>query len=71
MSTTKQLESAPAVPPEDLAELEAAVADLVRGRRDRAAMERAARDLEEGREETRRRLGETDAAVELTDRDGA
>ena len=66
MATVEKLS---AIPAEDMAELEAAVADLIQGVRDPAKMEQAARELEEGREEIRRRIGETNIAVELTDRD--
>jgi hypothetical protein len=69
MSTRNERETASAIPAEDMAELEAAVADLIKGVRDPEKMERAARELEEGREEVRRRIGETNIAVELTDRD--
>lgn len=62
-------EEAPAIPAEDMAELEAAIADLIKGVRDPRKMEEAARELEEGREEIRRRVGETNIAAELTDWD--
>ena len=54
---------------EDLAALEDAVADLINGVRDPKKMIDAEKELEAGREEIRRRLGELDLAVELTDRD--
>ena len=57
------------IPAEDLAELQDAVADLLRGVRDPRKMEQAARELDEGREEIRARLGELDIAAELTDPD--
>ena len=62
-------EKPPAVPAEDLAELERAIRDMMRGARDPRKMDKAARELDEGREEIRRRIGETNIAVELTDRD--
>jgi len=58
-----------AIPAEEMAELEATVADLIRGVRDPAKMEEAAREMDEGREEIRRRLGELDLAASLTDPD--
>jgi len=54
---------------EDLAALEDAVSDLVKGVRDTKKMDEAARELEEGREEIRRRIGVVDISAELTDRD--
>ena len=60
-----------AVPGADMAELQQAVADMIRGARDPAAMDEAAREMDEGREEIRRRLGELDIAVTLTDPDDA
>ncbi len=57
------------IPAKDLKDLEAAVADMIRGARDPALMEEASRELEAGREEIRRRLGETQLAEILTDRD--
>ena len=59
----------PAIPAEDLAELAADVEDLIKGVRDPVKMEQAARELDEGREEVRARIGETDIAAELTERD--
>jgi hypothetical protein len=53
----------------DMAALRAAVDQLIRGIRDPAEMDRAAQEMDEGREEIRRRLGELDLAVELTDPD--
>ena len=67
MSTMNRTE--PAIPAEDMAALEATIADLINGVRDPAKMEEAARELDEGREEIRRRLGVLDVAVELTDPD--
>jgi hypothetical protein len=43
-----------------------AVTDMIRGVRDPAKMEEAARELEAGREEIRRRLGQTHLAESLT-----
>jgi len=54
---------------EDLAALEDAVSDLIKGVRDPKKMDEAARELEEGREEIRRRIGVVDISAELTDRD--
>jgi hypothetical protein len=67
MSTVHETSSP--IPARDLAELEAAVADLIRGVRDPQKMDEAAREMDEGREEIRRRIGETKIAVELTDPD--
>lgn len=47
------------------AEYEAAVQRAVKRVRDPVAMERAAREMDEGREEIRSRLGELDMAVDL------
>jgi hypothetical protein len=58
-----------AIPAADLAELQRAVEDMMRGVRDPDAMDRAAREMDEGREEIRKRLGELNIAVELTDPD--
>jgi hypothetical protein len=66
MSTAEEL---PAVPAEDLAELERAIRDMMRGARDPRTMDRSARELDEGREEIRLRIGETRIASELTERD--
>lgn len=63
MSTVN--ETPPAAPAEDLADLEATIADLIRGVRDPRKMDEAAREMDEGREEIRRRLGDLDIAVEL------
>jgi hypothetical protein len=65
----KEIETG-SIPAEDIAALEATIADLINGVRDPAKMEEAARELDEGREEIRRRLGVLDVAVELTDPDG-
>lgn len=66
MNTTKLPST---IPPEIMAELEEAVADMIQGIRRPEKMEEAARELEAGREEIRRRLGETHLAEILTDRD--
>jgi hypothetical protein len=58
-----------AISAEDLAELEKAIQDMIKGVRDPDAMDRAAREMDEGREEIRQRLGELNIAVELTDPD--
>jgi hypothetical protein len=67
MSTTR--ETPTAIPPELLAELEEACADAAAGIRRPEKMEEAARELDESREEIRRRVGETGLAERLTDRD--
>jgi hypothetical protein len=61
MATVEELQ---AIPAEDLAELEKTVQNLIRGIRDPDAMDRAAQEMDDGREEIRRRLGELDLAVE-------
>ena len=58
-------ENPPAIPAEDLAELEQTIQDLIKGIRDPDAMDRAAQEMDEGREEIRQRLGVLDIAVEL------
>ncbi len=58
-----------ATPAEDLAELEKTIRNLIQGIRDPAAMDRAAKEMDEAREEVRQRLGELDLAAELTERD--
>jgi hypothetical protein len=62
-------EKPPAIPAEDLAELESAVEDLIKGVRDPDKMDRAAEEMDDAREEIRRTFGETNIAVELTERD--
>ena len=47
------------------AEFDAVIADLMRGDRDPAKMDEAARELDEGREEIRSRLGTLDVVVKL------
>jgi len=59
------VEESQAIPAEDLAELEKTIQNLIQGIRDPDAMDRAAQEMDEGREEIRRRLGELDLAVEL------
>jgi hypothetical protein len=59
----------PAIPAEDLAELEKTIQNLIRGVRDPDAMDRAAKEMDEAREEVRQRLGELELAAELTERD--
>jgi hypothetical protein len=58
-------ERPPAIPAEDMAELQKAVDNAVKGIRDPEAMDRAAAEMDQGREEIRRRLGEVNLAVEL------
>jgi hypothetical protein len=58
-----------AIPAEDLAELEKTIQNLIRGVHDTQAMDRAAKEIDEAREEIRQRLGELDLAAELTERD--
>ena len=45
------------------------VADLIQGVRDPKKSDEAARELERGREEIRRRIGMVDISAELTDPD--
>jgi hypothetical protein len=65
----KTIDPPPAIPADDLAALEAAVADLIAGVRDPRKADEAARELEEGREEIRHRIGVVDLSAELTDPD--
>jgi hypothetical protein len=58
-----------AIPAEDMADLRRAIEDMIKGVRDPEAMDRAAREMDEGREEIRKRLGELSIAVDLTDPD--
>jgi hypothetical protein len=53
----------------DMAALEAAIADMIAGVRHPEKTDEAARELDEGREDIRRRIGETNIAAELTDPD--
>jgi hypothetical protein len=59
----------PTIRAEDLAELEKTIQNLIQGVRDPDAMDRAAQEMDEAREEVRQRLGELDLAAELTERD--
>jgi len=59
----------PTIPAEDLAELEKTIQNLIQGVRDPDAVDRAAKEMDEAREEVRQRLGELDLAAELTERD--
>jgi hypothetical protein len=54
-----------AIRAEDMAELQRAVDNAVNGIRDPEAMARAAIEMDQGREDIRRRLGEVNLAVEL------
>jgi hypothetical protein len=58
-----------AISAEDIAELEKTIRNLIQGIRDPSAMKRAAKEMDEAREEIRQRLGEVDLAGELTERD--
>jgi hypothetical protein len=62
---TANLEKPPAIPAEDMAELQKAVDNAMNGVRDLEAMDRAAEEMDQGRQEIRRRLGEVNLAVEL------
>ena len=62
-------EEAPAIPAEDVAELEKTIQNLIQGVRDPEAMDRAAKEMDEAREEIRSRLGEVNLAAELAERD--
>ncbi len=53
---------------EDLAELEKTIQNLIKGVRDPGAMDRAATEMDEAREEIQRRLGILDLAAELSAR---
>ncbi len=66
MATVDELS---AIPTEDLAELEKTIQNLIQGVRNPDAMDRAAKEMDEAREEVRQRLGEVDLAAELTERD--
>ena len=66
MATAEKL---PTIPAGELAELKKAAEDMIKAERDPDAMDRAAREMDEGREEIRGRLGELNIAVELTDLD--
>lgn len=60
---TRTAEPVPAIPAEGLAELEAVIADLIRGIRDPEKIRRACEDMDRTREEIRRRIGVIDFAV--------
>ena len=65
-ATTNAAPSSSAIPPEILAELQEVCEAAMRGDPiDPVAAEQAAREMDEGREEIRRRFGELDIAVEL------
>lgn len=49
----------------DLDDLERTVQNLIKGVRDPKAMDEGAREMDQGREEIRQRLGELDLAVEM------
>ncbi len=63
------VEESSAIRAEALAELEKTIQNLIQGVRDPDAMDRAAKEMDEAREEVRQRLGEVDLAAELTERD--
>lgn len=65
----KIIDTPPAIPADILAELEEACADAMTGVRRPEKMEAAMKELDEGREEIRRRLGTVDLSAELTDMD--
>jgi hypothetical protein len=56
-------EKPPAIPAEDMAELERAVQDLMKGVRDPEKMRQAAEEMDCTREEIYRRIGLVDLAV--------
>ncbi len=60
-----RIEPPPAISPEDMAELEQAIENAMKGIRDPAAMRRAAERMDRMREEMRQRVGVVDLAVEL------
>lgn len=64
METARKTIDAPLATAFD-AEFDAAIAALMDGVRDPKAMDEAARELDEGREEIRSRLGTLDVAVKL------
>jgi hypothetical protein len=68
--TMATVDESSAITAEDLAELEKTIENLIQGVRDPGAMDRAAKEMDEAREEVRQRLGEVDLAAELTERDG-
>jgi hypothetical protein len=67
--TMATVDESSAIPAEDLAELEKTIRNLIQGVRDPDAMDRAAKEMDEAREEVRQRLGVVDLAAELTERD--
>ena len=62
--TTKPVESS-AIPPELMAELQEAVDRAIKGIRDPEIMRKACEEMDRAREELRKRIGETNIAVEL------
>ncbi len=64
-TTTKTIEPHPTISPEDMADLESAIADVIRGVRDPEKMRRAAERMDRMREEMRQRVGEGEWAVQL------
>jgi len=65
VSTMKDRLPESTIPPELMAELQEAVDQIMKGVRDPDAMDPAAKEMDEGREEIKRRLGELNIAVEL------
>ena len=61
--------SVPPIPAEDMAELQRAVDNAIRGIRDPDLMDQAAKEMDEGRDEILRRFGELDLSSELTEPD--
>lgn len=59
----------PKIRPEDIAALEMTIQNLIQGVRDARAMERAAKEMDEARDQLREQLGELNVAAELTERD--
>ena len=53
------------IPPEEMAELERAVSDAVRGVWDPEAIDRAFEEMDRAREELRQEVGELNVAVDL------
>jgi hypothetical protein len=53
------------IPAEDMADLQKAVDNAMKGFRDLAAMDLASEEMDQGREAIRQRLGEVNLAVEL------
>ena len=58
-------ENRPAIPAEDMAELEKAIENAIKGVRDPDVMDRAAERMGRMREEMRQRVGEGEWAVQL------